>query len=84
MIRTLFGASLGALIWAIAGLILVFSLPPDPIGYIGAALMVLAAFVAIAAVVRSPGPVTIVLGLVALIPLGLFALTLYLLANSST
>ena len=81
MLRILFATAGGAVIWGVLGLVLVFSLPPDPIGYIGAGCMILAVVVAIVAIVRSPTPMTIVVGVIAIVPLGLLVLALWMLAN---
>jgi hypothetical protein len=68
---------------ALVGLLLIFSLPPDPWPYLGLVLVVLGPLIAVVAAVRSRRPAMLLLVLVTSIPLGLTALTLYIVANHS-
>jgi hypothetical protein len=78
------GLAWAALAVGVVGLVMVFSLPPDPGPYIGAALMVLAPLLAIAAFVRSRRTVTAVAMALAVIPLGLLILALYVVATDTS
>jgi hypothetical protein len=64
--------------------VVTFSLPPDPWPYVGAALMLLAPLLAIAAFVRSRRVVTVLVAVLALIPLGLPSVVLYVIAHDTS
>ena len=78
--------------WALAagvvGVVLTFSLPPDPLPYLGVALMVLAPVLAVAALVSSGRVMvrvtTALIALLCLVPLGLLAWVYYLLAHDAS
>ena len=77
--------ALVALGLAITGLILVFSLPPDPWPYVGGAMVVIAPLIALVALIREPNRKVAAFALgVALIPLVLVTLVLYLVATRSS
>jgi hypothetical protein len=75
------GAAWLALILGAVGLLLIFSLPPDPWPYLGLVLVVAAPLVALVAIFRSRRPATFLVLLIALVPGGLTALALYLVAT---
>jgi hypothetical protein len=79
MLRILCATAPGALVWGALGLVLVFSLSPDPVGYIGAGCMVLA--VCRHHCDRPLTPTTVAVGVIAIVPLALLALALWMLAN---
>ena len=73
-----------ALALAVTGLILTFSLPPDPLPYVGGAMVALAPVVALVALIRDPNRKAAAFALgVALIPLALLTLVLYVVAARS-
>lgn len=72
------------MIWGLAGLVLVFSGRPDPTGYIGAAFLILAPVVGVVAIARTRTRVTIVVGVLATVPLALFAVVLWMLSNDTS
>jgi hypothetical protein len=69
-----------ALLVGVIGLGLVFSGPPDPLTYVGIALIALAPLLAMRAFVRYGGVVTFVVIVLTLIPLVLISVLLYLIA----
>ena len=66
------------------GLILTLLLPPDPWPYVGGAMVAIAPVIALVALIRDPSRKTAALALaVALVPVAVLTLLLYLLATRS-
>ena len=69
---------------AVLGLILTLSLPPDPWPYVGGAMVAIAPVIALVALIRDPSRKIAAFALaVALVPVAVLTLLLYLLATRS-
>ena len=70
---------------AIIGLILTLSLPPDPWPYVGGAMVAVAPVIALVALIRDPSRKAAAFALaVAMVPVAVLTLLLYLLATRSS
>jgi len=77
--------ALAAIALAMVGLVLTLSLPPDPLPYVGGAMVMAAPLCAFVGLVRDPSRKAAAFALgVALIPLALLVLALYVVATRST
>ncbi len=70
-----------AILIAAFGLVLVFSGQPDPWPYVGVALIATGPLIAIVVMIRSFRPASVLAFLLTLIPAGLFAWLLYIVAT---
>ena len=74
-----------AMALAVIGLILTLSLPPDPLPYVGGAMVAIAPVIALVALIRDPSRKTAAFALaVALVPVAVLTLLLYIVATRSS